>query len=173
MKSKGLLIALIVSLGINLGAVGTLVYHYIREANPKNRWKEWAEKYDETWEKVADSLEITPELAVELRAEMKAEFDKTKLISAQLKVNRDSLLELIKQPQLDTARLSELLAREAELQTEIGFNMFANLYETKLMLPGEEQELFIEFYRSSIKFTGKPWYISTKSYSCQDSSNDK
>jgi len=171
MKSKGLLIVLIVSLGINLGIGATFVYyHIIREANSKHMWKKWAKKYDETWEKVADSLEITPELTAELRAEMKAEFDQIKLISAQLKVNRDSLLELIKQPQLDTARLNELLAHEAELQTEIGFNMFANLYETKLMLPGDKQELFIGFYRSSIKFTGKPWYIS---YSCQDSSNDK
>jgi len=173
MKSKGLLIALIVSLGINLGAVGTFAYYSIRKANPKYMWKKWEKKYDETWEKVADSLQITPELTAELRVEMKAEFDKTKLISAQLKVNRDSLLELIKQPQLDTARLLELLTHEAELQAEIGFNMFANLYETKLMLPDDKQELFIEFYGSSIKFTGKPWYISTKSYSHQDSSNDK
>lgn len=163
MKAKGLLIALIISLGINLGAVGTLAYYTVRKASPRYSWKDWKKKYDETWEKVADSLQISPELTAGMRAKLKAKAEETRSINEEHKVYRDSLIELIKRPELDTARLLELLTREAEIESRVGYMMYANLHETARMLPAERQAEFVDFFSFSVRFTGKPWYIHIKS----------
>jgi len=174
MKSKGLLIALIVSLGINLGAVGTLTFNYIKKANPKLMWKDWEKKFDETWADVQDSLDITPELTAKIRSSQKAKADETMVMNKSLKENRDSLLNLMKQPQLDTSRLSELLSREEQVQTQIGYLLFTNLFDNKQLLPVEKQTKYIDFYGPAIMFTGKPWYIwTTKKEFHKDTTNKK
>ena len=160
MKSKGILIVLIISLGVNLGALGTFAYYAIRKANHKLMWKEWEKRYDKTWAKVQDSLDLSPELTREVRARLKKEADQAGLTARDgHKVYRDSLVELMKQPELDTLRLRELLAREEGVESDAGFMLYKNLFETKKMLPEEKQEEFIDFFEPAIKFTGKPWYI--------------
>lgn len=161
MKSRGLLIALIISVGINLGVGGTFAYYAIRKANRKFSFKQWEKKYDETWREVRDSLDISPELAAELRAKLKAEGEATRELNKDLKPTRDSLLQLMKRPRLDTARLMQLLSHEEEVQKQIGYMLYTNLYETKLMLPEGKQDQFVDFFTSSVRFTGKPFYIST------------
>ncbi|MBN2380178.1 hypothetical protein JXM67_10310 [candidate division WOR-3 bacterium] len=162
MKTKGLLIALIISLGINLGTVATLSYYTIKKANPKNYWKNWQSKYDETWEELEDSLELDPELVSDIRTRLRDQGKETMPLGKNHKPYRDSLIEFLKQSEFDTARLNYLLTREAEIESEISFVTYKNLFETKNMLPEEAQEGFIDFFDVSIRFTGKPWYITTR-----------
>ncbi len=174
MKSKGLLIALIISLGVNLGAVGTFTYYAIRKANPKLMWKEWEKKDDKTWQRLGEKLELTSEETEKIREQFRYGFKETRPLNMEFKPHRDSLIELMKQPELDTARLRELLAREEQMQSKVNLLLFSNLYKTKEMLPDEKQEEFIDFVGPSIKFTGKPWYIwIPKKGSFKDSTNKK
>jgi len=159
-KSKGLLIALIISLGINLGAIGTLTYNYIRKSSPKLRWKKWEKRYDDIWQNIQDTLEITPELTTEIRGIMKEGFEDNKKHWDQYRIIRDSVLYEISQPELDTTRLAELLKQDESIQTSVGMDMYKRLFEVKSMLPSEKQTLFLEYYKSSIYFTGQPWYIA-------------
>ena len=162
MKSRGLLIALIISLGINLGTVATLSYYTIKKAKPKNFWKNWEKKYNETWEEVQDSLEVSPELISDIRTRLRTHGKETMPLGKKHKPYRDSLIEVLKQPELDTARLNYLLTREAEIESEMGLMTYTNLFETKNMLPEDAREGFIDFFEASIYFTGKPWYITSK-----------
>lgn len=159
MKSKGLLIALIISLGINLGAGGTLAYYYIRKANPKLMWKEWGKREDQTWERLGEKLELTTDETEKIRDQFRYGFIETQPVNKEFRLHRDSMIELMKQPELDTARLRELLEREEQLQSKVDLILYSNLYKTKEMLPPEKQAEFIEFVRPSIMFTGKPWYV--------------
>jgi len=162
MKSKGLLIALIISLGVNLGAVGTFAYYSITKNNPKLMWKNWKKKEDKTWADVGEKLAISTQLTDSLRSQFHAGYEETKSMYPKSKPHRDTLLELMKQPQLDTVRLRELLAREQELQSEINYTLYTNLYKTSLLLPPKKREEFIEFFRFSVSFYGSPWLIMVK-----------
>lgn len=174
MKSKGLLIALIISLGVNLGAVGTFAYYTIRKANSKAMWRQWGKRDDQNWQRLGERLELASDETEKIRDQFRCGFKETQPLNMEFKPHRDSLIELMKQPELDTARLRELLAREEQMQSKVNLLLFSNLYKTKEMLPDEKQEEFIDFVGPSIKFTGKPWYIwIPKKGPCKDSTNKK
>lgn len=160
MKYKGLLIALIISLGINLGAAGAITYHYIQKANRRHTWKKWEKKHDETWAQFQDTLGITPELTEEIRGIMKEGFEEKKKYWDDYRHIRDSILYELSQPELDTARLRELLIQDENLQVQSGMDMYSRLFETMSMLPPDKQDLYLAYYKSSIYFTGQPWYIA-------------
>ncbi|MBD3285196.1 hypothetical protein GF359_02265 [candidate division WOR-3 bacterium] len=161
MKSRGLLIALIISVGINLGAIGTLTYYFIRKTNPKLRWKQWTRKYDKTWKEVQDSLDIGDELTEEIRGLMKEGFEESRKSWDEHRIIRDSIIDEVNRPELDTGRLRVLIERDMSLQTQTGVDMYERLFKAKSKLPSGKQEDFIEFYKPAIHFTGQPWYLTT------------
>lgn len=122
-------------------------------------WKDWERKNNEIWARVEDSLDISPELAAELREMFKNKAKETMMMNKNLAETRDSLLELIEEPELDTQRLIELLSREEQVQKEIALTLYKNLIEAKKKLSPEKQSQFVGFFKQSVKFTGKPWYI--------------
>jgi uncharacterized membrane protein len=162
MKSKGLLIALIISLGVNLGAIGTFAYYSITKNNPKLMWEKFQKKDDEAWKNLQDKLGISSELRDSLHNQFRMGFEETKSDMPKSRPIREALCDLMKQPQLDTVKLRELLEQEKGLQSEIGFKLYANLYKISQMLPSEKRGEFIEAFRFSIMFYGSPWYIFVK-----------
>ncbi len=163
MKSRGLLIALIISLGVNLGAIGTFAYYYITKNNPKLMWKNWQKKDDETWKNLGDKLSISKELTDSLHNQFRAGFEKTKADMPKSKPVREALVDLMKQPEFDSVKLLELLEQEKQLQAETGYKLYSNLHQMSLMLPAEKRGEFIEAFRFSIMFYGSPWYVFVKS----------
>lgn len=162
MKAKGLLIALIISLGVNLGAIGTFAYYYVTKNNPKLMWKKWQKKDDETWMNLGEKLEISKELTDSLHNQFRAGFEKTKPDMPKSKPAREGLVDLMKQSELDTVKLKDLLEQEKQLQAETAYKLYVNLYQISQMLPAEKRGEFIEAFRFSIMCYGSPWYISIK-----------
>ena len=133
MKQKILLIALIVSVALNLGAVGMFVIRGCaeREFGPGPHM-------------LGEELDLTREqrnLMRENRDEMKKQAEP---IMGELSAKRSELIELLKESELDTAKRDELFKEIAELQVQLEILVFDHMYETARILTPEQREVFFE-----------------------------
>jgi Spy/CpxP family protein refolding chaperone len=133
MKQKILLIALIVSVALNLGAVGMFVIRGCaeREFGPGPHM-------------LGEKLDLTREqrnLMRENRDEMKKQ---TEPIMDELGAKRSELIELLKEPELNTARRDELFKEITQLQVQLEILVFDHMYETARILTPEQREVFFE-----------------------------
>lgn len=133
MKQKIILIALVVSVALNLGAVGMFFIRGCaeREFGPGPRM-------------LGEELNLTREqrnLMRENRDEMKKQ---TEPIVRELGAKRSELIELLKEPELDTAKRDELFKEIAQLQVQLEILVFDHMYETAQILTPEQRDVFFE-----------------------------
>ena len=136
MKDKiliGVIVALVLSLALNLGTVGTFIYLAVAKT-----------KAHSPPDGLTEKLELTPEqkeTIKEKREEMKI---KAEPLRRELDGKRSEVIELMKEPELDTARRDELFNEIAEMQIQLEILVFDHMYETAQELTPGQREIFFE-----------------------------
>ena len=130
MKSRILVIVLVISLALNIGALVTFGYFLLREepaARQEKGFKTCCQGLSkEEFEKIA-FLE-------------KGMREKNQLIEERLAQKRQELLALIMEPELDTLKRDSLLSQITELQINMELISFNYICDLKKALPAENQE---------------------------------
>jgi Spy/CpxP family protein refolding chaperone len=143
MKSKGLLIALIVSLGLNLGAAGIFAYRTFSKA-----------RFRPPFHSLKKELGLSEEQVDSITARMETSFQQTEPVREELEQKRAEMFALLKEPELDTVQVNALFAEVAELQKNLEIMVFTSLYETKDLLTAEQQAKFFEMMEKNM-FKGR------------------
>jgi Spy/CpxP family protein refolding chaperone len=117
MKQKILVIALVASVALNVGALVAFAYRCATRPEPPGPPRP-----------LAGELELTDEQRDAMR---------------ELHRKRGEVLELLKESEVDVARRDRLFAEIADLQMRLELMTFENMRETKSMLPPEQQERFV------------------------------
>ena len=133
MKQKILIIALVASVALNVGALATFAYRSAvkREAPGPPR-------------PLARELGLTDEQRDTMRARREKTFDEMKPLRKQLHAKRGDVLALLKEPEVDAARRDRLFAEIARLQMQLELKAFENMCEMKRMLRPEQRERFVK-----------------------------
>lgn len=132
MKQKILIIALVASVALNVGALATFAYRSATMPKPP-----------EPPGRLAEELGLTDEQRETMRARREKTFEEMKPLRRQLHAKRGEVLELLKEPEVDAARRDKLFAEIADLQMRLELRAFENMYETKRLLRPEQQERFV------------------------------
>jgi Spy/CpxP family protein refolding chaperone len=143
MKSKGLLIALIVSLGLNLGAAGIFAYRTFSR-----------DRFKPPFHSLKKELNLSKEQIDSITVRMEASFQQTEPIREELDEKRAQMLALLKEPELDTIKVNVLFSQVAELQTQLEKRMFTDLFEVKDLFTPEQQTKFFEMVKKNM-FRGR------------------
>jgi Spy/CpxP family protein refolding chaperone len=132
MKQKILVIALVASVALNVGALATFAY---RRAT--------APEVPSPPERMARELGLTDEQREAMRERHERAFREMEPLRRELDRKRGEVLALLKEPEVDVARRDRLFAEIADLQMRLELSAFENMRETKNMLPPEQQERFV------------------------------
>jgi len=132
MKQKVLVIALVVSLALNVGAI--VAFAYRRATMPR---------LPEPPERMAEELGLTDEQREAMRAQHEKAFKEMEPLRRDLHSKRGEVLALLKESEVEVAKRDRLFAEIADLQTRLELAAFENMYETKNMLPPEQRERFV------------------------------
>jgi len=133
MKQKVLLVALVVSVGLNVGAFAMLLYRRSVEGAPER------EPHP-----LAVALDLTEDQREMMRARRERMLDEMEPLRKQLHAKRGEVLALLKEPEVDAARRDRLFAEIANLQMRLELKVFEDMRETMRMLTPEQQERFLK-----------------------------
>jgi len=143
MKTKLLIIFLVLLFIINITALATLSYH---------RWfkplllseAQWDQP--ESWQKLQTEISLTPhqsQTMQELRLSLEKEVES---IRQQMSEKRHALLEEARNPSPDLNRIDSLIEEIGSLQTDIQKKSVRNLLKDKrLLTPGQQEKYFSLF----------------------------
>lgn len=135
MKSRILVIVLVISLALNIGALVTFGYFLLHEepaVRQEKGFKTCCQGLSkEEFEKIASLEKVMQE--------------RNKPLKEQMSRKRQELLSLLREPALDTAKRDSILKQMAELQVSLELSSFDYLRELKATLPPENQEMLLEF----------------------------
>jgi Spy/CpxP family protein refolding chaperone len=132
MKQKVLVIALVASVALNVGALVTFAYR--RATCPKP---------PEPPDRMAEELGLTDEQRDAMREQHRKAIEEMEPLRRELHRKRGEVLELLKESEVDVAKRDRLFAEIADLQMRMELAAFENMYETKNMLPPEQRERFV------------------------------
>lgn len=144
MKCKGVVIALIVSLGLNLGAAGIFAFRTFSKPkleHPGNFFKQTLNLSEEQIDSIAS-----------MRKSSGKEMDP---IRNELDDKRTRILTLLKEPELDSIQVDILFAQISDLQAQMEKKMFMDLYQTKEILTPEQQVIFLEMVENNMLKEGR------------------
>jgi len=133
MKQKILILALVASVALNVGALAAFAYRSAtmpKRPGPPGR--------------LAEELGLTDEQREAMRARRERTFEEMKPLRKQLHAKRGDVLALLKESEVDAARRDRLFAEIADLQMRLELRAFENMYETKRLLRPEQQERFMK-----------------------------
>jgi Spy/CpxP family protein refolding chaperone len=133
MKQKILIIALVVSVALNVGALATFVYRSATMPQPPRPPCP-----------LALELDLTDEQRDKMRARREKTFEEMEPLRRELHVKRGEVLALLKEPEVDVAQRDRLFAEIADLQMKMELLTFENMNETGDMLRPEQRERFVE-----------------------------
>lgn len=136
MKDKiliGVIVALVLSLALNLGTVGTFIYLAVAKT-----------KVHSPPDGLAEKLELTPEQKETIKEKREKMKKKAEPLRRELDGKRSEVIELMKDPELDTARRDELFNEIANLQIQLEILVFDHMYETAQELTPSQREIFFE-----------------------------
>jgi Spy/CpxP family protein refolding chaperone len=136
MKDKiliGVVIALVISVALNLGTVGTVIFLTVTKTEIHRTSGEFPER-----------LELTPEQKETLKAKREEMKKNAEPVRRELDEKRSAVIELMKEPELDAAKRDELFNEIAELQAQLEILVFDHMYETAQELTPEQREVFFE-----------------------------
>lgn len=132
MKQKILVIALVASVALNVGALVAFAYRCATRPEPPGPPRP-----------LAGELELTDEQRDAMREQHDKACKEMEPLRRELHRKRGEVLELLKEAEVDVARRDRLFAEIADLQMRLELMTFENMCETKNMLPPEQQERFI------------------------------
>ncbi|HUV87826.1 MAG TPA: Spy/CpxP family protein refolding chaperone [bacterium] len=132
MRQKILIIALVVSVALNVGALVTFAYRCATTPKPP-----------EPPGRLAQELGLTDEQREMMREQREKSCREMEPLRREMDRKRGEVLALLKKPEVDVARRDQLFAEIADLQMRMELLTFENMCETKSMLRPEQQERFI------------------------------
>ncbi len=141
MKQKILIIALVISAALNVGALATYVY---RRAT--------APKMPEPPGRFAEELGLTDEQHEMMRAQREKSFKEMEPLRREMDRKRSEVLALLKEPKFDVARRDRLFAEIADLQMRMELITFNNMLETRDMLRPEQRERFVDMVEERFRY---------------------
>lgn len=140
MKQKLIILALIVSGGINIGALLTFSYHVWRG---KQVGQNDLRATDEDSDPLRDRLALTREQIEQMKAAQERTFAQTRPLKLRLSARRRDLVDLLKQSELDQARLDTIIGEIASLQAELELQVVKDIQLLKAMLNADQQQMFL------------------------------
>ena len=147
MKRRLLLIALVVSLGINVGGFAVFGYH---------KWVIRPHKHGGYHTALAD-LKLSAEQDKKIKAIRAGTEAEVKPLFTRLMAKRLELIQLLKADTVETARRDALLAEIAALQTEIEIRFLDSLVETKQVLTPVQRETFVAALEKGMQEKRRPF----------------
>jgi Spy/CpxP family protein refolding chaperone len=150
MKTKRMKIIMILSLAVNLAVMGTVGYHYYRNACltssapcPLNR--EGHHLYD--------SLGLSDEQAAEMRPLSSSFHAQLSSWESRIETKRDLLLGLLGRDDINQGRIGESRREIAALQDELQQGVVSHILQVKDILNPEQRKQFFEMLRSGMAGT--------------------
>jgi Spy/CpxP family protein refolding chaperone len=144
MKTKVLILLLIISLGINVGLVVTLVLK-----RPMARRFEERDIAKRSWRRggLGHKLNLGENQLKAIEAMQETTFVKMQTARETLKIKRDELINILKNPQPDKSRLQTLIKEIADLQAGIELGFSEHILQMKKALTPEQQQQFFELFK--------------------------
>lgn len=136
MKDKiliGLVIAVVLSLALNVGTVGTFIFLAVSKAKAYGPPDGLGEK-----------LGLTPEQKEKFKENREDMKERAEPIRRELDEKRSEVIDLLKEPEPDTARRDELFEEIAGLQVQLEILVFEHMHETVQELTPGQREVFFE-----------------------------
>jgi Spy/CpxP family protein refolding chaperone len=151
MKTKALIVALILSLGINLGVV-VIVGGHIRAAKRceqrngfKRGWRHSRMRHRLHLDE--EQIEAMEEMREGIRSEIAP-------LRKNLKKKRKEIMRMLKEDsELDSTELDTLFKELASLQAKIELRVFESVHEMRDVLTPEQREKFLHLFQKKM---GKP-----------------
>jgi len=147
MKGKSLIFVLILSLAINASILGTMGYHYYREASSaKDAPCPLSPAHQHLYQQLGLS---TPQLA-EMEPLAQKFHERLGKLGIAMKGENERLVELLGQKVVDPVQVEGLRKEIAGIQDEIQREVIAHILESKKILDAKQQNQFFALMSQSM-----------------------
>jgi Spy/CpxP family protein refolding chaperone len=147
MKGKSLIFVLILSLAINASILGTMGYHYYREASSaKDAPCPLSPAHQHLYQQLGLS---TPQLA-EMEPLAQKFHERLGKLGIAMKGENERLVELLGQKVVDPVQVEGLRKEIAGIQDEIQREVIAHILESKKILDAKQQKQFFALMSQSM-----------------------
>ena len=147
MKGKSLIFVLILSLAINASILGTMGYHYYRDASSaKDAPCPLSPAHQHLYQQLGLS---TPQLA-EMEPLAQKFHERLGKLGIAMKGKNERLVELLGQKEVDPVQVEGLRKEIAGIQDEIQKEVIAHILESKKILDAKQQKQFFALMSESV-----------------------
>ena len=147
MKGKVFVFVLFLSLAINASILGTMGYHYYRDASlAKDAPCPLSPVHQHLYQQLGLS---TPQLA-QMEPVAQKFHERLGELEAAMKGKNERLVELLGQKDVDPGQVERLRREIAEIQDEIQKEVIAHILETKRILDQKQQNQFFALMSQSM-----------------------
>ena len=147
MKGKSLLFVLILSLAINASILGTMGYHYYRDASlAKDAPCPLSPAHQHLYQQLGLS---TPQLA-QMEPVAQKFHERLGQLESTMKGKNERLVELLGEKEVDPVQVEGLRKEIAGIQDEIQREVIAHILETKRILDAKQQKQFFALMSQSM-----------------------
>ena len=147
MKGKSLVFVLILSLAINASILGTIGYHYYRDASlAKDAPCPLSPAHQHLYQQLGLS---TPQLA-QMEPLAQKFHERLGQLETAMKGKNERLVELLGQKDVDSGQVEGLRKEIAGIQDEIQKEVIAHILETKRILDQKQQNQFFVLMSQSM-----------------------
>ena len=147
MNKKGLMVILVLSLAINASVLGTMGYHYYRDASlAKGAPCPLSPAHQHLYQDLGLS---TLQLA-QMEPIARKFHERLADLGAAMKGKNSRLVELLGQKDVDPVQVEGLRREMAGIQDEIQKEVIAHILESKQILDSKQQERFLALMRQSM-----------------------
>lgn len=153
MKKRIVLIILIFLFIVNLSAIFTFSYN--RWLKPKINISE--EDSQEIWDSIQDQVVLDPPQLEKMKS-MRFSFEK-EILSLRMEIwqKRRVLLEEIRNPNPDLARIDKAIDELSRLQAEIQKKTIRNILKDKEILSPRQQRRYFSLFERHLQRPGRGW----------------
>jgi len=147
MRSKILMILLILSVGFNIGVLATFGHHWLM----KKEFDKWPKESSWHMSKFKKMLNLSDEQALSLEKDRKILQDTITPIRVELKNKRTELFNLLDTDNIDNVKLDKLIADISALQMAIEKNVIEHSVNVRKNLTPEQQKKFKAFLKKGFE----------------------
>jgi len=143
MKSKVIILLLIISLGINIGLIVRLTLQRpmvkrFEERDIRHGWRQGGLRH---------RLDLNENQLKAIEAMHETTFVKMDVIRETLELKREELINIIKESQPDKAKIQTLIKEIANMQAQIELGFTENILMMKKVLTPEQQQQFFDVFK--------------------------
>jgi Spy/CpxP family protein refolding chaperone len=147
MSKKSLMVALVLSLAMNISILGTSGYHYYRNSG----WMRSAPcPLSSTHEHLYQELGLSTIQLSQMEPLAKKFHERLAELRKVMKGKNTRLVELLGQKDIDPGQIEGLRKEMADIQDEIQREVIAHIIESKKIFDPKQQERFLALMRQSM-----------------------